>query len=65
VNSTRQAIFIVLFILIGLPSCALGGCFLMMGTGSPQTEPGVLAVGFGGIFVFIVLLVLMIKYSKK
>jgi len=59
-------LWLVLFIVIGLPSACVGSCFLMMTTGSSAhidwTFP---LIGVGGILLFVGLLVLMIQSFRK
>jgi hypothetical protein len=66
-SNIAQIVWIVLFILIGLPSGCLGGCFLILTMGSPRTgtDFSILLFSFGALVVFIGLLAMVIRSSIK
>lgn len=66
-NTGLQVLWIVLFILIGLPAGCLGGCFLLVGLGSPSSTNDITFWMFvaAGLGVFILLLWLMIRSFRK
>ncbi|MBN9503806.1 MAG: hypothetical protein BGO01_08225 [Armatimonadetes bacterium 55-13] len=67
-GATRQTpiVWIVLFIIFGLPAGCLGGCFLAL-SGVPNQQDSVFTglIGLVGILVFIALLAMMIRGFKK
>lgn len=62
-------LWLVLFIIIGLPAGCLGGCFLLLGASSGypvnRADIGFWALTFGGVAIFIGLLVATIMSARK
>jgi hypothetical protein len=63
-------LWIVLFVIIGLPAGCLGGCFLLMtgtaGYSSSRVDFVVpLLIGLAGVAIFVGLLVALIKSARK
>lgn len=65
-NTAAQVIWLILFILVGLPSACLGTCFLMF-TGQSRSgfEPGWLLLAIAGFAIFGGLLALVIRSFQK
>lgn len=69
-GSPYLALWIVLFVIIGLPAGCLGGCFLILGAseGYPANSSdrfGMVALGLLGVAAFIGLLWAIIASAKK
>lgn len=56
-------VWIILFVLIGLPAGCLGGCFLLLSSGGSEVSWALL--GLAGIAVFVLLLVMLIRKSRR
>ncbi|MBC8066205.1 MAG: hypothetical protein H7Y17_15340 [Chlorobia bacterium] len=64
-SNTAQIVWIVLFILIGLPAGCLGGCFLVLGGGFGGTDVSFWLLTMGSLVVFLGLLVMLILSFRK
>src|SRR5512138_1446113 len=65
-RGAQLAIWIVLFVIFGIPAGCLGGCFLVLGVGTGQSADWVTAlVTFGGLAVFGLLLWAVIASARK
>ena len=67
-NNTAQIVWVVLFILIGLPSLCMGGCFLLMGTtagANGHLDPTFWFWTLLALGVFVGLLIMVIRSSRR
>ena len=55
--------WILMFALLGVPAGCLGGCFLLIGSGTGGSPEAVLG-GLLGVAIFIAMLVMLIRSSK-
>jgi len=66
-RGVQTAIWIVLFIIFGIPAGCLGGCFLMlgMGTSGMGADPMAWGITLGGLAVFALLLWAVIASARR
>lgn len=65
-RGVQTAIWIVLFVIFGIPAGCLGGCFLLFFGGSPgAADPSIWALGIGGLLIFGLLLWALIANARK
>lgn len=66
-RSATFAIWIVLFVILGIPAGCVGGCFLMlgMGTAGMGSDPALWGFVLGGLAVFGLLLWAVIASAKR
>jgi hypothetical protein len=60
---TNRVLWLVLFLVVGIPGCCLGSCFLSMA--NPSQDAVTLFFGIAGVAVFLFLLVMLIRNEKK
>lgn len=61
-RSASLAVWILLFVIVGLPGGCLGGCFLLLGGGTDDTTIG---LGLLGLLIFFGLLVMLVRSAKR
>ena len=62
-EGSSQVVWIVLFLVLGIPGCCLGTCLLSIANAG--ADPLTLLIGLAGIAAFLFFLVMLIRTSKK
>lgn len=65
-SPASQITAVIAFTVLGIPGLCLGGCALLFGLGGPYGGAGGLALaGLSGIALFVILLILVIRTSRR
>ena len=64
-RGVQTAIWIVLFIIFGIPAGCLGGCFLVLFGNAPGGDATGWVIGLGGLLIFGLLLWALLASARK